>query len=298
MTKGKNMFNKYKNLTPEECAKTIKKDMIKVFVIYILALIIIVSMFLKVQFSLIDLLYDDYTSVFDMYDYIDGIIDVDMAIWFIACITVMIIAVLVKQNAYIGIFYNLCDPEKYIQSELVRYKKCPKLLNVKSRRISLGYAYLSLNDYENAWNYLKYLVPSNISKCKNVRILNALADYYYETGDKDTFSLYKDQMDALAKSGNKNIVLLVALNNYDARIALDAKRYDEAKELYKKYLGNKRLSKITKTNYYYILGKIAYDTGDYIDAVYYLKNALESGSKLPFAADAKEMLESITKKFF
>ena len=28
MTKGKNMFDKYKNLTPEECAKTIKKEVV------------------------------------------------------------------------------------------------------------------------------------------------------------------------------------------------------------------------------------------------------------------------------
>ncbi|RKM59647.1 hypothetical protein D6856_10565 [Butyrivibrio sp. XB500-5] len=291
------MQEKYRNMAPEECAARFKRNRILSFIIYILVLITIGAFFLKRAFYIFPLMNCDLEIV-EIYHGLDKANFSLFLIRVVVCFLVMAIVLSMQELFFFGIFITLCEPDKYINAEQILSRH-----NFFFRRyykfaiINLGLAYSSIEDYENAWNYYKKIIPASPERCSNIRILTALASYFYDSGDKENATLYRARLDNIKASNKKSLQLDLTLDNFIIREALDNKQFDEAKELINKYINNHRVSQLTKIHYQYYLGLIAYETKDYPEAIYRFRTALENGSKLPFAGDANAKLEEICKSY-
>ena len=286
------MTEKYRNLTPEECAKTMRAKVIRCLLIYSFALVIIVILTLRRQITLNDWLYDYYISE-EVYNELDALFSHLLILGFAVCAIVAIVVMYLQEAFFVGIFNTLCDPEKYVKAELIRCKKSLLRRFFKRNKMNIGMAYHAMEDYESAWKYYEGLVPANVYQCRNKAILCRLASYFYDRGDDEKAAVYKMRLEELRASGRRGFLVELTLDNISIEDAIKDKRYEEAKNLIAKYIKNSRVSMYNKTGYQYSLGIIAYETKDIPEAIYRLKAVLETGEKLPFAGDAKAKLDDL-----
>ncbi len=198
-----------------------------------------------------------------------------------------------QELSFVGIFNAKCDPARYLEAELIRSSKRPARARSRGIRLNIAIAYEALGDHENAWKYLKDLIPADPGKLNKVRLLGILASYYRETGDRQTSDIYKARLEAIRASGKRNPGVELSLDNLNIPDAIEGKRYDEARELIGKYVNSNRISLYNRTIMNYYLGLIAFETNERKEAIYRLMTALENGSKLPLAQKAQEMLDSL-----
>lgn len=289
------MQEKYRNMTPEECATRFKRNKIIYFTVYTLALIAAAVLCIKRYIYIFPLKYENSEMV-EIFNGLHRATSSLFLIRVIVCFLIITIVISIQQLFFTGIFHTLCDPDKYTKAEEILFRQNFFFRkHYKYAILQLAMAYSTLNDYENAWNYCKKIVPANLEKCRKTLTLSTLASYFYDSGDKENAALYIARLEALKASGKKNLQLDLALDDFKIHDAVDKKDFDVAKELLGKYINNTRISLITRTHYQYLLGIIAYETKDYPEAIYRLKSSLETGSKLPFAKDAGDRLEEIIR---
>ncbi|WP_408072480.1 tetratricopeptide repeat protein [Butyrivibrio sp. JL13D10] len=290
------MKKQYDSMTANECAKHFIRSRRKLFLVYILALIAIGSIHLAATLYILPLYFGDEDSV-RIYEGLSRGQVITTAILFILCIIIAIIALIVQRGLFAGIYLNQCDPEKYIEAENIVCKKIRFGHRNKRQKCQIAGAYAAFGDYDGAWNIYRELVPDNLDNCNDVVILGGLASYYYNVKNNEESVRYLSRLEAIKKSGKKRgSGLNMTIDHIKSVIAIDEKNYDEAKVLIDKYIDVPTLTGVMKAVNNYNLGLIAYETGNYVEAVYRFKVAVNIGGKLSFIEDATEKLAELEKK--
>lgn len=171
-------------------------------------------------------------------------------------------------RVYIGAHSYKCDPEKYIEAEKIVCKKIRFNHRNKRQKCHIAGAYMALGDYDGAWKIYENLVPGNLDKCNDIYVLSGLASYYHNVKNNEESVRYLSRMEALKASEKKRGSRLnMAIDHIKSVIAIDEKRYDEAKVLIDKYINSPGLTACVRAVNNYNLGIIAYETGDYTEAI-------------------------------
>ncbi|WP_155843306.1 tetratricopeptide repeat protein [Butyrivibrio sp. NC2002] len=284
------------DMTANECAKHFIRSRRKLFLVYILALIAIGAVHISAYLYILPLYFGDEDSV-RIYEGLSRGQVITTAILFILCVIIAITALIVQRGSFAGIYLNQCDPEKYIEAENIVCKKIRFGRRNKRQKCHIAGAYAAFGDYEGAWNIYRELVPDNIDNCNDVVILGGLVSYYHNVKNNEESVRYLSRLEAIKESGKKRGSRLnMTIDHIKSVIAIDEKNYDEAKALIDKYIDVPTLTGVMKAVNNYNLGLIAYETGNYVEAVYRFKVAVNIGGKLSFIEDATEKLAELEKK--
>lgn len=289
------MKNKFKDMTAEECAKYYIKGALKIILFYVISLFIVSAIYEK-GCSYILPLTDGGIEIQEIYECAYRVWITFFAIAVVLCVIITLIRLGVHFGNYFGIHTSLCDPEKYIEAEKILCKKIHFKQKDKYTKCRMANAYMSLEDYDNAWEMYKDVIPKDISKCNTRLILEGLSCYYFSIGDMENGKKYLARIEEL-QSGKKNSKFWgLAINNIKGSLAIDEKKYDEAKEYINKCMEYRVLSNCAKVCCLFKLATIAYETDDYIEAICLYKNVIDMGGKHHYVAKAKEKLEELKKR--
>lgn len=285
------MIERYRFMTPEECARSVRRRIARIFIIYLLALGIFSILYLRRETALLNWLYDYYIET-EAYNAVHAHYWYLFLLGVIGSFIVFAIVTFLQEVYFTGILNRLCDPEKYAKAELIRREKSLLRRMSKRSKVNIGVAYQAMCDYENAGKYFECIIPASPDKVNNKANLCRLASYYHDIGDEKA-AIYKARLEAMRSPGRSGLLVELTLDNIAIEDAIREKRYDEAKNLISKYINSSTVSVYTKTIYQYYLGVIAFEEKDYPEAIYRLKTSLETGEKLPIAGDAKSKLNDI-----
>lgn len=290
------MKKTYADMTAEECAKYYAKKVKKLYVCYTLTLILLAAIFLMGYIYILPLSYWD-EEVLEIFEGVNRVWHSLLYISMFLSYLVFVFIRAVQISSFNGIATSLCDPEKYIEAAKIISKKALLGHKTKYKQTRFANAYMLLQDYDNAWKILEKLIPNDITKCNNRYILEALSCYYCSAEDKENAIKYLTRLEEIKASKKVSSKFLgLTIDNIKGSIALDEKKYDEAKEYINRCLDYKYLGSASKVSCFFRLAEIAYETGDYAEAIHMYKSAIDIGGKLHYVAEAEEKLEELEAK--
>ena len=288
----------YNDMTAVECVKNQVKTYWKIMIIYICTLIFLSAIYIAERIFISPLTYGNDAAL----ELHSGLSRIFFYYYFVSAIFCAIIFSLIGVVKYISfkeIYLAWGDPKKFIEAEELVQKKIPFWRTDRRRKCTIANAYLALGDYDNAWKCYEEIIPKNLSKCYNIHNMFGLACYYIAVDNHEEAAKYLARLEKVkATVAKKRKSLSVMIDYLKCTFAIHEGKYEEAKELMNSNIdGSILANQITcynlKAECYYNLATIAYEKGDYIEAIVRYRAAVSSGGKLPIVDKAKEKLEEL-----